>query len=243
MKLLRLAALPLLLLPVALFIGCEVDSPSDVQRNVGADFTGFYQNDQVIASNRAAIVSRNSGSSITTLDLRQGGDRLEAIDNHGIIFKGSIGSFDGRVASFELVGHTTAGSKGTMSGTLTASGDLSTNSAGATVGTMQGTWIEDSLFGTVRAVATIPGVTSGGGGGGGGGDGISVSVSSSTVAVGSTITVTAANSSGTVTWSTQNGRGHFSSSTGTSVSFTRDVAGTEVITGTDSDGSDSVTVQ
>ncbi len=240
MKLLRLIALPCLLLSIPLFMGCEVDSASDVQRNVGVDFTGFYANR--VGSNDNAIVSRNTGHAITTLDLRQGGDRLEAIDNNNIIFKGSIGDFRGTVASFELVGRTTAGNKGTISGTLTTSGDVGSNTAGIAVGIMQGTWIEDSLFGTVRASATVPGVTSGGGGGDGGGNGIQVSVSSSTVAVGDSITVSAANSSGTVTWSTQNGRGHFSSTSGNSVSFTRDVVGTEVITGTDSVSDDSVTV-
>ena len=236
MNVIRVTAACLFCAGLALFAGCEVDSASDVQREVGVDFTGFYKNDQ-----GGAIVSKNSGSSITSLDLRQGGDRLEAITDDGIIFKGSIGTFDGTTASFELNGKTTVGNKATISGTLTTSGGTDTNSSGSTKGTMQGTWIEDSFYATVRAVATIPGISSGGGGGSGD---FSITASSTTVAVGGSIQLTATGNSGTVNWTTQNGRGHFSSSSGTAVSFTRDVAGTEVITGTDSDGSetDSISV-
>ena len=181
MKMLRAITATSLLLSIALFIGCEVSSPTDVQRNVGANFTGFYTRTGSSNETVDIVVGHHSGASILSLDLRQNGDRLEAIDNHNIIFKGSVGDFINPVASFTLEGHTTAGNKATISGTLTASGGTSSNSSGSTEGTMQGTWIEDSLFATVRAEASIPGVRTTPGNGGGGGSGPSISSNPSTI--------------------------------------------------------------
>lgn len=138
-----------------LFQGCEVDSASDVQRTVGVDFTGFYTN----PNEGENITSRNSGTAISSLDLRQGGDRLEAIDNTGRIWTGSLGEFNGTSSSFELNGTTTAGTAGKFSGTISTSGGSSTNSGSASQGTMSGTYIEDGFFATFLARAAIPGAT------------------------------------------------------------------------------------
>ena len=138
-----------------LFQGCEVDSASDVQRTVGVDFTGFYTN----PNEGENITSRNSGTAISSLDLRQGGDRLEAIDNTGRIWTGSLGEFNGTSSSFELNGTTTAGTAGKFSGTISTSGASSTNGTGNAQGTMTGTYIEDGFFATFLARATIPGAT------------------------------------------------------------------------------------
>ncbi len=138
-----------------LFQGCEVDSASDVQRTVGVDFTGFYTN----PNDGENITSLNSGTPISSLDLRQCGDRLEAIDNTGRIWTGSLGEFNGTSSSFELNGTTTAGTAGKFSGTLSTSGDLVTNAANGSVGTMSGTYIEDGFFATFLARATIPGAS------------------------------------------------------------------------------------
>jgi hypothetical protein len=233
MKLARLLALPLAAATLAIFAGCEVDSATDVQRNVGVDFTGFYT--RAGTSNALlAVVGRNTGHSITSLDLRQGGDRLEAIDNNGIVFKGSIGTFDGTTASFDLSGKTTAGNAATISGTLTAAGG-STGTVGATTGTMQGTWIEDSLFSTVFAQASIPGISTGGGGGGGG-SGLSISPNSTTVAIGGQQTFTASGGNGTVSWALSSNVGSLSTSTGNSTIFTRTAAGSVTLTASDSSG-------
>lgn len=131
-----------------LFQGCEVDSANDVQRTVGVDFSGFYTNG-TNSGNR--ITSRNSGAPITSLDLRQGGDRLEAIDNSGLVWTGSLGEFNGASSSFELTGQTTAGTQGRFSGTLSTS-------AGSTVGSMTGTYIEDAFYATFSATANISGI-------------------------------------------------------------------------------------
>jgi hypothetical protein len=233
MIMLRLATLSLLCCALTVITGCEVDSPTDVQRSVGVDFTGFYS--RTGSSNETvAIVSRNTGSPITSFDLRQGGDRLEAIDNNGIIFKGNIGTFDGTTASFELIGRTTAGNKGTVSGTLTASGSGTTNAGGATSGAMQGTWIEDSLYGTVRAEASIPGITRGGGGGSGGS--LSIEPSSTSVGLNSSATFTATGGSGSITWSFSSGTGNLSTFSGTQTTFTRTISGQVVLQARDSVG-------
>lgn len=138
-----------------LFQGCEVDSASDVQRTVGVDFTGFYTN----PNEGENITTRNSGTPISSLDLRQGGDRLEAIDNTGRIWTGSLGEFNGVSSSFELNGTTSAGTAGKFSGTISTSGGSSTNSSSAAQGTMSGTYIEDGFFATFLARAAIPGAT------------------------------------------------------------------------------------
>ena len=139
---------------VMIFQGCEVDSATDVQRSVGVDFTGFYTH-----PNGSNITTRNSGTAIKSLDLRQGGDRLEAIDNTGHIWTGSLGEFNGVSSSFELNGTTTAGTAGKFSGILSTSGDLVTNAANGSLGTMSGTYIEDGFFATFLARATIAGAT------------------------------------------------------------------------------------
>lgn len=229
----RWMVLPLLAGAAAVFCGCEVDSASDVQRNLGVDFTGFYSRTGN-SNETVAIVSKNTGAPITSFQLRQGGDRLEAIDNHNIIFKGSIGSFNGSVATFELVGRTTAGNKATISGTLTASGG-STGTVGNTEGTMRGTWIEDAFYGTVFAVASIPGVSQGGGGGGGGSGALTISPGSATVAIGSSQTFNAARNgtSVSVTWSISAGIGSLSTFNGSSTTFTRTAGGSATLSATD----------
>lgn len=141
-----------------LFQGCEVDSATDVQREVGVDFTGYYTHPD---GSSHAIVTKNSGTAIKSLDLRQGGDQLEAIDNVGNVWKGSLGEFNGVSSSFELNGYTTAGKKGTFSGTLTTSSAGVTNASSSAVGTMSGTYIEDDFFSTFLARATIPGSSPG----------------------------------------------------------------------------------
>jgi hypothetical protein len=124
--------------------GCELDNADSVTRDVGVDFSGFYTGDG------GPLVSRNSGNEVTTLNLRQTGDELEAIDNNGLVFRGTLGevqdSSGSSAASFTMQGYTTAGNDVTISGTLTGSG---------TSGTMRGTWIEPAIYGTVAGKATI----------------------------------------------------------------------------------------
>ncbi len=212
--------------------GCEVDSASGTERSVGVNYSGFY------TASSGRIVANNTGARISSLDLRQAGDSLEAIDNNGLIFRGTIGDVaeagGSLIASFSMEGNTTAGQRGTFSGTLSTSGG--SNSTGSTQGSMQGTWVEPSLFSTFSATATIPGQIDTGGGGDGDGDSLSVSPSSITVATGGSATFTAANASGSVTWTLSGGTGSINPTTGTSTTYTRTTAGSETLTARDSDG-------
>lgn len=123
-----------------LISGCETDSSNTVIRNVDITVEGYYSG--------SPIVSQNTGASITSLNLRQTGDQLEAIDNNNSVFSGTIGQVtDSSVASFTITGLTTVGNEATISGSITVSGSQAT---------MNGTWIEDSLYGSVYATATVP---------------------------------------------------------------------------------------
>ena len=123
-----------------LLLGCELDSADSVVREVGINYSGFYVGDG------GNLVSQQTGAKTTSLNLRQTGDQLEAVDNNGITFRGTIGTVVDDTASFVLDGATTAGQSVTIDGTLTASG---------TEGTMRGTWIEPVVIGTVSGQATI----------------------------------------------------------------------------------------
>ena len=121
-------------------LGCEIGEADSVVSNVEINYAGFYVGDG------GSLVSEQTGAKTTSLNLRQTGDQLEAVDNNGIVFRGTIGSVVEETATFILDGSTTAGQTVTIDGTLTASG---------TEGTMRGTWIEPALYGTVSGKATI----------------------------------------------------------------------------------------
>ena len=53
--------------------GCNVSSGDNVVRNVDTDYSGFYTNPN------GNVVSSVSGAAITSLDLQQTGDRLQAV--------------------------------------------------------------------------------------------------------------------------------------------------------------------
>ncbi len=125
-----------------LYMGCKIGSSDSVSRHVGINVAGLY------SSNRGHIVSRNTGAAITQLNLIQDGDRLQAIDNNGMIFKGTIGNASIDAASFTLKGLTTAGAEGIISGSITVSGEIAN---------MGGTWAEPTLFGDVIATAFVAG--------------------------------------------------------------------------------------
>lgn len=125
---------------------CSVDSADSVIRSVGADVDGVYQHDGS-ANNGGKFVSQNTGAQVTSLDLRQDGDQVQAIDNNGIVFRGTIGNVVDNNASFTLSGSTTAGSGVTISGNIEIGGGQ---------GVMRATWIEDSLFASVYGVANGP---------------------------------------------------------------------------------------
>ncbi len=194
--------------------GCELDSADSVVRET-LYVQGYYQNPD------GPVVGRNSGAQIKSLDVRQTGDQLEAIDNNNKVFRGTIGNASANSASFTLEGETTAGREGIMSGTFEVSGSAAT---------MRGTWIEDDFYSTVYAVATIP--TNGGGGGG---TSVKISPTSATLSSNNQTQVfTASGGSGSYTWSLSNNSGSINPTTGSSVTYTRTGSGNNTITVTDS---------
>ena len=129
------------LISTALFMGCKIDSADSVTRNVRIHVAGLYR-----GGLNGRVISQHTGAAITQLNVIQDGDRLQAIDNNGLIFRGTIGSASGESATFNLKGRTTAGEEGILSGSITVSGNRAT---------MRGTWAEPTLFGNVLAFATV----------------------------------------------------------------------------------------
>lgn len=130
-----------------LVVGCELKSADSTIREVGVDFSGYYDS---TATNADFVSPANSGGRVTSFNLRQTGDQLEAIDNHQYVFRGTIGEAqsDGgaATASFTLYGETTVGQSVTIAGTLAGQGNAAT---------MTGTWIEPDRYCYLRGDATI----------------------------------------------------------------------------------------
>jgi hypothetical protein len=186
--------------------GCEIDSSETASRNVGLDVTGYYS-----GTFSGRLVQQNTGASITGIDLRQNGDRLEGYDNNGIIFKGTIGSVTGQRASFTLEGRTTAGGSGVISGNINVSG---------TSGTMSGTWFEEALSSRVAGTASVSEPIAG----------LSISPASATLnSNGDTQTFTASGGDGSYTWSVSSSSAGSVSGTGASVTYTRNDSGSNTI--------------
>ena len=152
MKTLR-RSLPALLLGLAagaLIIGCTVDSANSTFRTVSVNVAGVYRYDGNNCANDGRFVTANSGRSVISLDVRQTGDSLEAIDNNGIVFRGTIGNVSDSTASYNLEGSTTAGNGVVISGSIEVGGGQ---------GVMRATWIEDTFFATLCGSANGPSAT------------------------------------------------------------------------------------
>lgn len=225
----------LLFVSAFMLLGCEVGSSDSATRNVGVDFTGFYDSTE---TNSDFVSPANSGARVTSFNLRQHGDQLEAIDNNGIVFSGSVGDPSGSsgtgTASFQLDGHTTAGQAVTISGTLSGA-NTEGNSASAT---MSGTWIEPNLYARILGDAIINAIVTN-----------SPSPTTNSLAIlpagpvslaeGESKTFTASGGSGTYSsWQRSNtSLGTLSSSSGASTTYARNsYTGTNTLTVTDSDG-------
>lgn len=222
-------------------LGCEIDSADEFVRNVPTDFSGYY-----VGRDGGVIVSENSGAAIKSLDLRQTGDELDAVDNNGAIWRGSLGEVRNGTSSFVLEGRTSTGVEGTFSGTFSSSdgGSSASGTVSSVTGTMQGTYIEPGRFATFYATATIPGTSSGSGGDGGGdGDNVEVSASDQELTVnGETSTLTASGGDGSYSWSVSGGSGSLNSTTGSSVVYTRTASGNNTITVSSDGDTASVTI-
>jgi hypothetical protein len=232
-------------LPLALTLlttGCEVDSADTFIRDVPVDFSGFY----VGCSNGAPIVQANSGNRIRTLDLRQNGDQLEAFDNNGAIWRGSLGEVQNGRSSFTLEGRTSTGVEGLFSGTLSSSGGGSTTSVSAANGNMTGTYIEPDRFSTFCGNADIPGSIGGGddGGGSGGGGDVTISLSALSVGINGSVTADASGGTSPYTWTVISGPGTISPVDNDTATYSRGTAtGTSAtIRATDNDGNTDTAV-
>ncbi len=130
-----------------LLVGCEIDSGEKASRNVSINIEGFYYGQN---GEDGYVVANLSGAAITMLNVRQYGDQLEAIDNNGYVWRGTIGEvYDDSpaVCSFTLYGETTSGVQGTMNGSIEISGEDAV---------MQGTYIETGRYSTIYAKASAP---------------------------------------------------------------------------------------
>jgi hypothetical protein len=231
----------------ALYLGCEIDSADEFIRNLPVDFSGYYTDDDRL------VVDRNSGQPIRALDLRQTGDKLEAVDNNGMIWRGTIGDVNegesSLSASFTLEGRNTLGREGIFSGTLSTDATSSTDTNGNTTttasgnGIMRGSYIEDDIFSTFYGEAQdIPGVIpdpdDGGGDGTNDTEGVSISPSLTTISTnGATASFTASGGTGSYNFSLSNGsRGTITQVSGATATYQRTAAGDNTITAEDSDG-------
>lgn len=197
-------------------MGCEAGSGDEAERMVDIYVNGFYRN-----GSNGNVVAHNSGNAITTMQVRQSGASLEAVDNNNMIFRGSIGDVFGdspRMASFNLDGMTTIGAPATISGQFEVKGETCV---------MRATWIEDGTYSTVFGTATVPPAPI---------SGIDITGPES-VSVGSTNVYTANGGVGNYTWSISNGSiGSLINTSGSSVPYAATAAGSQTITATDSSG-------
>jgi hypothetical protein len=146
--------LPLLLLPalgltLLATTACEVDSANKAVRTVNVDVSGVYRATSNESNATAFLSFPNGGgeSGITSLNLRQNGDQLEGVNNKNQIFRGTLGSLSGNVASFNLSGAASGGKQVTISGNI---------SVGNGVGVMRATWIEPAAYGEIVGIASGP---------------------------------------------------------------------------------------
>ena len=105
-------------------------------------FSGLYTG----WTNGAAIVTANSGSPVTSLNITQSDNQLQAVDNNGIQFQGIVANPANGSAVFNMSGSTTAGNAVTINGTLTLTG---TNAV------LTGVWVEPSAYSSIYAAAVV----------------------------------------------------------------------------------------
>ncbi len=209
-------------LALAVWTGCDVGSPDEVYRETGIIVSGYYAGQ---ADGR--LTTENSGAPVTSMDVLQDGDQLQGVDNNGNIFRGSISSASEATARFQMEGSTTAGAAVTIAGSFDVSG---------TTSTMRGTWVEDALYGSVYATATVPTNAPNGGG-------LTINPSGSiALAVGSSRQFSASGGTGNYTWTRSNTEIGTLAGSGSSVTYAATAAGTQTITLSDGSSTRMTTV-
>ena len=224
-------ALPLAALVLA---GCDVGSTDSttavVSDNAGNiyNYSGLYMsitNESGSTNGYGTLVfpaGRQSGTALIWMRLLQYGSALEAYDSAGLAWSGNVSAQNGETASFSLQGRTTAGNSVEIFGTLDYAAQLST---------MDATWIEPGFAGSIFAQATVspvttnsPVVTNTPTGD------VTVSPTSANLTTnGAQQVFTASGGDGSYEWSYTSGNGSLSSTTGSSITFTRNSSGSGVL--------------
>lgn len=140
-----LAVIAALAAGVMLFAGCEGNDTGDPNAKAGINFSGTYKK----GGSSITSPTRESGE-ITELSLSQAGTSLEAVDNNGVSYEGSLGSIPGEgntEVPFNLRGNVTAGLQANLNGVL--------KQRSSTSAEMTGTWIESTFSASISATATI----------------------------------------------------------------------------------------
>ena len=217
-------AAALALAAAALFLAaCDVDSvdsvtatPSDNDGTI-YNFSGLYAHSTT--NGLAPLVfptNRQSGAKLTWLRLIQYGSVLEAYDNAGLSWSGSISGLQTGTATFSLQGRTTAGQPVDITGTMVYADQRST---------MDAAWIEPSFSGTIYAQAIVaPSATNTTAA-------VSIDPASALIATNGTKSFTASGGNGNYTWTQANSaRGTLSSTTGSTIIYTWKSAGSDILT-------------
>ncbi len=126
----------------ALFLfltACEISNGDETVRQVSIRVAGVY-------SSASGIASNQSGQTITSLNISQSGDQLDAIDNLGARWTGTIGQADSTLATVNLKGLTNTGVQVVITGNISIDG---------TTGTLSGSWIEPVIRSNVFAQAIV----------------------------------------------------------------------------------------
>jgi hypothetical protein len=128
-----------------IFTGCEGSGKGDPNATVGVNFTGSYKNCG------GSITTPAGSPPVTELALTQQGTALDAVDNNGTLYSGSLGGTPdpaNPTASFNLSGAlSSSNGSANISGTLKKTGD--------TLAQMTGSWLSPTFHGTIKASAVV----------------------------------------------------------------------------------------
>ncbi len=164
----------------------SVDSTTAVLAdNTGTiyNFSGLYARVDTNSVQQPLVfpTGKQSGRAVTWVRLLQYGSSLEAYDNAGMSWDGSISSVQNGTATFNLRGRTTAGAAVDVAGALRYADQNST---------MDATWIEPGFSGSILARATVsPAATNTPS------SKVKLTASSSTISSNATVTLTASGGS------------------------------------------------
>lgn len=213
------------------FAACEIDSSntsSVVADSSGTvyDFTGLY----TPTDNTEFLVfpdNKQSGKKLTWMRITQDGSALQAFDNAGVNWSGSIDSLSGSTARFTLNGSTTAGAAVTISGLMAYADNASTISA---------SWFEKggssaNFFAHATVASPSTNVT-----------GLAISPSSAVISSGGSKTFTASGGDGSYSWSVSGSCASLSSTSGSSVTANWNSTGSATLTVTSGEKSASASI-